>query len=242
LKLSISALWQLDQKVALHKLPLTLLGDVIMTHSIIFGAFLAALFYVLIPGPAFLALLGIGAGQGRRAGAYFIGGHLVGDLLWSSLALVAIVGARTIGSFVFDLLGLFCGLYLAWIGWNAVRAKPKAAGEALITVERPFRRGLIFGVTNPKGYPVALATFTAMVASSANALQFSALPLLVSVSFFGFVTADIILISIIGAGVVRRFYRAHERMIVRCSGVLFMGFAVQALWHATPGLLGWRRA
>jgi threonine/homoserine/homoserine lactone efflux protein len=109
-------------------------------------------------------------------------------------------------------------------------------------VERPFRRGLIFGVTNPKGYPVALATFTAMVASSANALQFSALPLLVSVSFFGFVTADIILISIIGAGVVRRFYRAHERMIVRCSGVLFMGFAVQALWHATPGLLGWRRA
>jgi hypothetical protein len=24
--------------------------------------------------------------------------------------------------------------------------------------------------------------------------------------------------------------------------VLFMGFAVQALWHATPGLLGWRKA
>ncbi|MGN6778499.1 MAG: LysE family translocator, partial [Rhizobium sp.] len=38
------------------------------------------------------------------------------------------------------------------------------------------------------------------------------------------------------------FYRAHERLIVRCSGVLFMGFAAQALWHATPGLLGWRKA
>jgi len=24
--------------------------------------------------------------------------------------------------------------------------------------------------------------------------------------------------------------------------VLFMGFAAQALWHATPGLLGWRKA
>ncbi|MBB3385885.1 MULTISPECIES: LysE family translocator [unclassified Rhizobium] len=213
-----------------------------MTQSLVVGAFLAALFYVLIPGPAFLALLGIGAGQGRKAGAFFVSGHLFGDLVWSTLALVAIVGAKTIGTFVFDLLGLLCGFYLAWIGWSAMTAKPKEDGKSLVNVERPFRRGLIFGVTNPKGYPVALATFTALVAGSAGALTFSALPLLLAVSFAGFITADIILISIIGAGAVRRFYRAHERLIVRCSGVLFMGFAAQALWHATPGLLGWRKA
>lgn len=213
-----------------------------MTQSLVVGAFLAALFYVLIPGPAFLALLGIGAGQGRKAGAFFVSGHLFGDLVWSSLALVAIIGAKTIGTFVFDLLGMFCGFYLAWIGWSAVTAKPTVDGKSLINVDRPFRRGLIFGVTNPKGYPVALATFTALVAGSAGALTFSALPLLLAVSFIGFVTADVILISIIGASTVRRFYRAHERLIVRCSGVLFMGFAAQALWHATPGLLGWRRA
>ncbi|AYG60834.1 LysE family translocator [Rhizobium jaguaris] len=213
-----------------------------MTQSLIVGAFLAALFYVLIPGPAFLALLGIGAGQGRKAGAFFMCGHLVGDIIWSSLALVAIVGAKTIGTVVFDVLGLLCGFYLAWIGWSAFTAKPKKDGKALLNVDRPFRRGLIFGVTNPKGYPVALATFTALVAGSAGALTFSALPLLLAISLVGFITADIILIGIIGAGAVRRFYRAHERLIVRCSGVLFMGFAAQALWHATPGLLGWRKA
>jgi threonine/homoserine/homoserine lactone efflux protein len=120
-----------------------------MTQSLLVGAFLAALFYVLIPGPAFLQLLGIGAGQGRKAGAFFMMGHLVGDIVWSALALVAIVGARTIGTFVFDLLGLLCGFYLAWIGWSAVTAKPKGDGQALVTVKRPFRRGLIFGVTNP---------------------------------------------------------------------------------------------
>ena len=112
----------------------------------------------------------------------------------------------------------------------------------MIAVERPFRRGLIFGATNPKGYPVALATFTALVAGSASALQFSELPLLLGVAFAGFVAADIILIGIIGAGAVRRLYRSHERVIVRCSGVLFMGFAAQALLHSAPGLLGWRRA
>src|SRR6218665_2615565 len=212
-----------------------------MSQTLLFGAFLAALFYVLIPGPAFLALLGIGAGQGRKAGAMFMGGHLAGDLLWSALALVAIVGAKTIGSTVFDVLGLLCGLYLGWIAWSALRAKPRGDNQPLMTVERPYRRGLIFGLTNPKGYPVALATFTALLAGSANALDFDALPALLGVSFLGFFVADVILIAIIGASFVRRFYRRHELAIVRLSGLLFMGFAVQAIWHAAPGLLGIRK-
>lgn len=213
-----------------------------MSSSLLAGAFFAALAYTLIPGPAFLALLGIGAGQGRQAGAFFMGGHLAGDILWSGLALVAIIGAKTIGTTFFDILGVFCGLYLGWIGWSALRAKPKENGGGLMTVEKPLRRGLIFGLTNPKGYPVALATFTALLASSADALDFSELPVLLAVSLIGFLTADVVLIGIIGAGVVRRFYRKHERVIVRLSGLLFMGFAVQALWHSAPGLFGHRRA
>lgn len=213
-----------------------------MSSSLLFGAFLAALAYTLIPGPAFLALLGIGAGQGRQAGAFFMGGHLAGDILWSALALVAIIGAKTVGTTLFDVLGVFCGLYLGWIGWNALRAKPKEEGGALMTVEKPLRRGLIFGLTNPKGYPVALATFTALLAGSSDALDFSGLPMLLAVSLLGFLIADVILIGIIGAGVVRRFYRKNERVIVRLSGLLFMGFAVQALWHSAPSLFGYRRA
>jgi len=213
-----------------------------MTGSMLFGAFLAALLYVLIPGPAFLALLGIGAGQGRKAGALFLGGHLAGDLVWSTLALVAIVGAKTIGTLVFDVLGLFCGAYLAWIGWSALTARRRTEGGSMVTVVRPLRRGLIFGLTNPKGYPVALATFTALVGGVADTLSFSSLPALIAASFLGFLVADVVMIAIIGAGAVRRFYRTHELAIVRGSGLLFMGFAAQAFWHSAPGLLGFRRA
>lgn len=212
-----------------------------MSIALLIAAFSAAAAYVLIPGPAFLQLLGIGAGQGRRAGALFMGGHLAGDVVWSTLALVAIVGARTIGTVVFDLLGLACGLYLAWIGWTALTAKPREEGAPVMVVERPFRRGLIFGLTNPKGYPVALATFTALLAGQAELLDFASLPPLLAASFLGFLAADVILIAIIGASVVRRFYRRHELAIVRASGLLFCGFAVQAIWHAAPGLFGLRR-
>lgn len=211
-----------------------------MTLPLLLGAFTAAAVYVLTPGPAFLALLGIGAGQGRRAGALFVGGHLAGDVVWTSLALTAIVGARTIGTTVFDLLGLVCGLYLGWLGWSALTARRRDGEEALVTVARPLRRGLAFGLTNPKGYPVALATFTALLAGQADALTFANLPVILMVSFLGFLVADAILVGIIGLAVVRRFYRRHETLIVRASGLLFVGFAVQAIWHAWPGLVGAR--
>ena len=129
----------------------------------------------------------------------------------------------------------------AWIGWSALRAKPRGENRPLVSVERPYWRGLVFGLTNPKGYPVALATFTALLAGSSNALDFHALPALLGVSFLGFLVADVILIGIIGASFVRRFYRRHELAIVRLSGLLFLGFAAQAIWHAAPGLLGVRK-
>lgn len=213
-----------------------------MISPLLLGSFAAAAIYVLTPGPAFLALLGIGAGQGRRAGTFFVGGHLAGDVVWTTLALTAIVGAKTIGSTVFDILGLICGLYLGWLGWSALNARRRDPDGPLVTVERPFRRGLAFGLTNPKGYPVALATFTAILASEADALTFANLPLLVAVSFLGFIAADAILITVIGLPAVRRFYRRHETLIVRASGLLFIGFAIQAVVHAAPGLLGLRRA
>lgn len=213
-----------------------------VTTPLLLAAFAAAAVYVLTPGPAFLALLGIGAGQGRRAGALFVGGHLAGDVVWTALALTAIVGAKTIGTTVFDVLGLLCGLYLGWLGWSALTARRRSGEEPLLSVARPLRRGLAFGLTNPKGYPVALATFTALLAGQADALTFESLPLLLAVSFAGFLAADVLLIAVIGLGPVRRFYRRHETLIVRASGLLFVGFAVQAILHAAPGLLGWRRA
>ena len=80
----------------------------------------AGALYILAPGPAFVALLGLCAARGRRAGFGFILGHMAGDLLWTSLALVALIGAQTIHPAVFDLLGLGCGLYLLLLGWQAL--------------------------------------------------------------------------------------------------------------------------
>jgi threonine/homoserine/homoserine lactone efflux protein len=208
-----------------------------MSSHLALTAAAAGASYTLIPGPAFLALLGIGARQGRRAGAGFLLGHFAGDVLWASLALVAIIGARSIGSLFFDLLGIVCGLYLCRLGVGAVLVRPGTDGGAP-DVKRPVLRGLAFGLTNPKGYPVSVAMFTALLSGSSGALSWGALPSLLSAACAGFVLADAILVGVVGAGCVRRFYRRHALLVSRGSGLIFIGFGLHALFEALPGLRG----
>jgi threonine/homoserine/homoserine lactone efflux protein len=211
-----------------------------MTSTILLSAAVAGATYTLIPGPAFLALLGIGASSGRRAGAGFLLGHFAGDIVWATLSLVAIIGAHSISRTFFDLLGLVCGVYLCWLGFTAIRAKRDAEGKLTAEPKRPVLRGLTFGLTNPKGYPVSIAMFTALLASSADQLDWSAMPALLGAACVGFILADIILVIFVGAGLVRRFYRRHDMWIARASGLIFIGFGLHALSESITGLLGRR--
>ncbi len=209
-----------------------------MAPSILVSAALAGATYTLIPGPAFLALLGIGAARGRRAGAGFLAGHFAGDILWASLALIAIIGAHAVSRTFFDGLGLVCGCYLCWLGLNALRAKRDAAGRLTAEPRRPLFRGLTFGLTNPKGYPVAIAMFTALLSSVADRLDWSALPMLLLAACCGFIVADVILVFLVGTGWVRRFYARHDLGIQRVSGLIFIGFGLHAIIEAAPGFFG----
>lgn len=212
-----------------------------MSTPVLAAACLAGFTYGIMPGPAVLAVFGIGAARGRRAGATFLCGHFVGDILWVSLALVAILGARAVGSLVFDILGLICGLYLFHLGWRAATARRRADGAVEQDTRPPLAHGLVFGLTNPKGYPVAVATFTAILAGYSGALTWSAMPGLLAAAAVGFVASYAIIVGVVGAGPVRRLYQRYEIWIVRASGLLFIGYALNALFTSTSGLLA-RRA
>lgn len=207
--------------------------------SLLLASAVSGAAYTMAPGPAFLALLGIAAGQGRRAGALFLGGHFVGDVLWASLSLIAILGARSFGTLVFDLLGLGCGAYLSWLGFCAITARSGADGSMMTEPNRPLLRGLAFGLSNPKAYPVAVAMFTALLAEHTASLGWNEFPALLAAACAGFLCADILLVGMIGAGPVRRFYRRHALWVTRVSGLLFLGFGLHALATAGSGL--WRR-
>ena len=103
---------------------------------------------------------------------------------------------------------------------------------------RPVGRKI--GLTNPKGYPVAIAMFTALLSSSADTLSWVSFAPLLGAACIGFILADIVLIAFVGASFVRRLYRRHDVWIARASGLIFIGFGLHAIYEAAPGLLGRR--
>jgi len=204
-----------------------------MSYGLYLMTALAGALYVLSPGPAFLALFSLAAAHGRPAGARFVGGHLVGDLSWTALALAAIIGVNQLGPTLFDLLGVFCGLYLCYLGVKAVMSREGAV--APVGSNRPLMTGVLFGLTNPKAYPVSVAMFTALTASYASGLSWDAAPQLLAAAFVGFILADILLVWAAGLAPVRRFFLRHGLAITRIVGVMFVAFGAKSLVDAGRG-------
>lgn len=136
------------------------------------------------------------------------------------------------------MLGVLSALYLFWLGIRAIRTRNRSGDAPQGAARQPFWHGILFGLTNPKAYPVAVATFTALLSSRAELLTWSMLPWLIVLSFVGGLLAYGILIGVVGARQVRTVYQRHEVLITKLCGVMFIGFAINALAHALPGLLG----
>jgi len=199
--------------------------------KILAATLVAAYLYVVTPGPAFLALFTLAASRGRASGAWFIIGHLIGDVTWGALAVAAIVGANQIGPALFEALGFACGLYLVTLGWRAVTTR-RDAPPRTIGATRPLATGMAFGLTNPKSYPVALAMFSAIVAPYVGALRMADAPQMFLAAFLGFLIADATLIFAAGLPAVRKFFLSHGVAVTRIVGVLFILFGARSISDA----------
>lgn len=201
-----------------------------MTFALFVATALAGFAYVISPGPAFLAVFALAASDGRTAALRFLLGHLVGDLVWSALAIAALVGANRLGPTLFDLLGVVCGAYLIFLGIRAVRihnTHPAPVGRY-----RPAMTGVLFGLTNPKAYPVATAMFAAIALPFAESLTWVDAPKLLAAAIVGFVPAYGIIVVAAGLPLVRRFFSQHGVAVSRVVGVLFVAFGARTLWDA----------
>lgn len=201
------------------------------------ASLVAAMLYVLSPGPAVLALIGLGASRGRQPAIHFVTGHLAGDFLWCGLAIFALVSAETIDPRVFGLIALVCAAYLGYLGLRSLMATSTKAAENLIG-DRPLQRGVVFGLTNPKSYPVAQAMFAALFAGLTGGLTFSAMPWLLTAAFLGFVAGDVVLVWLVGTSLLRRLYLARAIWIIRGTGLLFILFAARTFWEGIGKLAG----
>ncbi len=201
-----------------------------MSLEIILTTFVADMLYVLIPGPATLAALNLSATNGRGACARFLGCHLVGDLVWSIGAILAIVGVSRLGPALFDTLGLICGLYLIYLGIKALSSR----GDGSVRfIHNPWRSGLLFGLTNPKAYPFAVAMFTTVFSRFEGTLSMANILPLVAIALFVSATACVVLWT--SLPITRRVFLRYGLWITRATGLVFIAFGAKSISDALNG-------
>jgi len=118
------------------------------------GFLAAALLITVTPGPDNLMVLGMGMSKGRRQGIAFGLGCAFGCLSHTLLAVVGVSALIAASPAAFTLLKVVGGLYLVWLGYNALRSAGAVRIDAVkppeTSLARLFFKGCFANAINPK--------------------------------------------------------------------------------------------
>lgn len=119
-----------------------------------FGFLLAALLITASPGPDNLMVLGMGISKGRRQGMAFGLGCALGCLSHTVLAVAGVSALIAASPLAFTALKVCGGLYLVWLGVQALRSRGGTQVRAVTDSEpsllRLFLKGVFANAINPK--------------------------------------------------------------------------------------------
>lgn len=125
-----------------------------LTPEQFIGFLTAAMLITVSPGPDNLMVLGMGISNGRKQGIAFGLGCALGCLshtLWAVIGVSAVIAASPAA---FTLLKLGGGLYLIWLGIQALRSRGGAQASQALVDEEPlaklFLKGMLANAINPK--------------------------------------------------------------------------------------------
>ena len=118
------------------------------------GFLAAAVLITVAPGPDNLMVLGFGISRGRAKGIAFGVGCGIGCLSHTVLAALGVSAVIAASPMAFTALKVSGGLYLVWLGMQALRSRGQLRVDDARGVEesllRLFGKGLVANAINPK--------------------------------------------------------------------------------------------
>lgn len=190
----------------------------------VLGFLPAALLITLAPGPDNLMVLGLGLARGRRAGMAFGAGCALGCLNHSLLAALGVGAMVAASPLAFGLLRWIGGLYLLWLGLQALRSRgaSPAVATSAESATRLFLKGLLVNAINPKVLLFFLALLPQFVDAARGdaALQMLQLGLLFTLQALLVFGAIGYFAGQAGEGLARR--PAIARWLDRIAGAVFV--------------------
>jgi threonine/homoserine/homoserine lactone efflux protein len=193
-----------------------------------YGAFVVAIIvFLAIPGPGNLALI-TSTGKGGVAGGLMATlGVILGDQVLMWLAVAGVAAVLTTYPTAFAAIQWSGAIYLAWLGWKMLSAKPGDAPVMNIRPRQYLQQALVITLLNPKAIVFYMAFFPLFVDPQTHLGLIS----------FGVMAATIAgLTFLYGVGMTLLTYHLAERMRTRpaigrvlekLAGIFLVGFGIK---------------
>ena len=209
--------------------------------SYVAGAF----FIILLPGPNSLYVLSYAAQNGVRAGYRAAAGVFLGDTVLMALAAAGAASLLRSNAVLFTIVKYAGAGYLAWIGFQMIRAawrawrsartgatsaEPVATAEPVAIAGRrpsPFRKALMISLLNPKAILFFVSFFIQFVAPGYGTPALSFVILGAIIQFFSFLYLTAL---IFGGTFLAHQFRSRQRLSAALTtgvGALFLGFGAK---------------
>lgn len=188
---------------------------------------LAVIVFLAIPGPGNLALITSTSKGGIRGGLAATLGVILGDQVLMWLAVAGVATLLTTSPAAFFAVQWLGALYLAWLGFRMIVAKP---GDAPVLNFRPshfMQQALMITLLNPKAIVFYMAFFPLFVdpAQHRGLITFGVMALTIAVLTF---------LYGLGATLLTHFFaeriRANptaSRVLEKVAGVFLVGFGIK---------------
>lgn len=193
----------------------------------------AHLLAVASPGPDFALVLRQSVAHGRRTALWTSAGIGAAILVHVGGALLGL-GLLVRGSDFWFAVVKYAGAgYLAWIGWQALRARPAEPEPGNGPAARvpagggAFATGFLTNVLNPKAALFFLSLYALVVSPATPRVLQAAYGAWMAVATAGWFSLVALLFT---QEPVRRRYRRHGHWIDRALGLVLLAFAATVAW------------
>ncbi|MWV51627.1 LysE family transporter (plasmid) [Rathayibacter sp. VKM Ac-2803] len=133
------------------------------------GFIAVILLFLLPPGPDMAYMLAVGLEGGRRSALKAILGIGTGMSVYAAAVVVGVAQVAQSYPVVLSAVKVSGAAYLSWLAYTTIRnARRKANGSGAVTTGRPYLRGVLVSLTNPKVILFFLAVLPQFLGDARN--------------------------------------------------------------------------
>jgi threonine/homoserine/homoserine lactone efflux protein len=199
-----------------------------MTFESAIAFSMALILWVLIPGPAILAIVGRSLTAGLKPALKLIMGILIGDLFYISIVLLGITAVGKILGEFFYIIRILGALYLVFLGIKLWFKAPKFHTPASTNGKPDHYQSFLSGFSITLGNPKAILFHLGFLPTFFDLSDISILDAVMIISIFVAILGGSLVFYAYSASKARLFFEdpKRNRLLNRGAGTMLIGAGV----------------